>query len=146
MRTGVQIKTRHYLHNKLKRKLYIYLGIFFVMLILCIYDILAGYINALEATLGWCIGIIIGYASARAAKLIWHEETESVITHRDTIGIIVLVLYLALSFSRKWILHHWIHGNELTAFAFCLVAGGRFGRIWSIRRKVKKVLREQGIL
>lgn len=142
----VKTKQRHYVHKKLKRKLYIYLGIFFAMLIVSLYDILMGYINALQATGGWAAGMVLGYFSGRMSKILWHEESEMVIAKRDTTGIIILIAYISLSLSRNWILSHWITGNMLTALAFCIITGSRFGRIVSIRKKIKRVLREQGII
>lgn len=134
------------MHKRLKRKLYIYLAIFFAMLIVSLYDILLGYINALQATAGWAFGMAIGYAAGRMSKIIWHEEEELVIAKRDTTGIIILIAYLAFSLSRNWILSHWITGNMLTALAFCMITGSRFGRIISIRKNIKRILREQGII
>ncbi|MCD6063133.1 MAG: hypothetical protein K0R82_1044 [Flavipsychrobacter sp.] len=141
----VKTRQRHYVHKKLKRKLYIYLAIFFAMLIVSLYDILMGYINALQAAGGWAIGMLLGYASGRMSKILWHEEEELVIAKRDTTGVIILVIYLAFSLSRNWILSHWITGNMLTALVFCMITGSRFGRIISVRKKIKRVLREQGI-
>ncbi|WP_276134865.1 hypothetical protein [Polluticoccus soli] len=134
------------MHKRLKRKLYIYLAIFFAMLIVSLYDILMGYINALQAAGGWAFGMIIGYAAGRMSKIMWHEELEQVIAKRDTTGIIILIVYMSFSLSRNWILAHWITGNMLTALAFCIVTGSRFGRIVSIRKNIKKILREQGII
>lgn len=146
MEQAIKTKQRHYVHKKLKWKLYIYLGIFFAMLIVSVYDILQAYINALEATIAWAVGIGMGYAAGRSTKLLWHEESELIITKRDLKGIIILVVYLALNFSRRWVLEHWVHGNMLTALIFCIITGSRFGRIISIRRKIKRILREQGII
>lgn len=142
----VKTKQRHYVHKKLRRKLYIYLGIFLVMLIVSIYDILMQYINALQAAGGWAAGMLLGYASGRVSKILWHEESEMVVSKRDTTGIVILVIYIAFSLSRHWILEHWITGNMLTALGFCMIAGARFGRIVVVRKKIKRVLREQGII
>src|SRR5690349_8983608 len=101
---AIRTKQRHYVHKRLKRKLYIYLAIFFAMLIVSLYDILMGYINALQASAGWAFGMIIGYAAGRMSKIMWHEELELVIAKRDRTGIIILVIYLAFSLSRNWIL------------------------------------------
>jgi hypothetical protein len=138
-------KVRHYLHSKVKRKIYVYLIIFFIMLIISVYDIAAKYINPLLAVSGWLLGIGLGYLSGRVYKLIWHEESETIMTQRDTKGILVLIVYIAFSLSRRWLFQHWINGAILTAFIFCIVAGSRFGRILSIRRKIKRLFEEQGI-
>jgi hypothetical protein len=142
----VKTKQRHYVHKKLRRKLYIYLGIFLAMLIVSIYDILMQYINALQAAGGWAAGMLLGYASGRVSKILWHEESEMVVSKRDTTGIVILVIYIAFSLSRHWILEHWRTGNMLTALGFCMIAGARFGRIVVVRKKIKRVLREQGII
>lgn len=145
MESDAKTKARHYLHGKVKRKIYFYISVFFIMLIISVYDIVAGYINALFAVIGWTLGILTGYLSGRIYKLIWHEETEMIMTHRDTKGILILIAYIGFSLSRKWLIQHWVGGAALTAFLFCMVAGGRFGRILSIRRKIKRLFREQGL-
>ena len=88
----------------------------------------------------------MGFGAGRMSMILWHEESETVIAKRDTTGVIILVAYILLSLSRHWVLEHWIRGNMLTAFMFCMIAGSRFGRIISIRGKIKKVLREQGVI
>lgn len=144
MQEPAKVKLRNYVHKRLKRKMYFYVILFIIMLIVSLYDILMKYIDALMASGGWAIGIGIGYLSARTHKVLWNAENEQVITKRDKTGIIVLVVYIVFAISRRWIFEHWLQGNMLTAFTFAIITGVRFGRILRLYGRIKKVLGEQG--
>lgn len=135
-----------YLHRKLKRKVYLYLIIFIIMAIISFYDVLTGHINVLLAAAAWGLGAVIGYLSGRAKKILWHEDEELVVGKRDTKGIIILIAYIIFALTRKEIFAYWLHGVMLTAFCFSMVAGIRLGRIVRLRRKIRKVLSQQGII
>ncbi|RYD55816.1 MAG: DUF1453 family protein [Sphingobacteriales bacterium] len=135
-----------YLHRKLKRKVYIYLAIFIIMTGISAYDILSGHINILLAAGAWGLGFLLGYLSGRAKKILWHQEEELVVGKRDKKGIVVLIIYIVFALTRREIFGYWLHGIMLTAFCFCLIAGTRLGRIIRLRRKIRKVLLEQGLI
>ena len=80
----------------MKRKLYFYLAIFYAMLIVSVYDVLMQYLDALQAALGWAIGMLMGFGAGRMSMILWHEESETVIAKRDTTGVIILVAYILL--------------------------------------------------
>jgi hypothetical protein len=145
MQQPAKTKLRDYVHKRLKRKMYFYTALFVIMLLVSLYDILMQYIDTLLASIGWALGIVIGYISGRAHKVLWHPEEELVITKRDRTGIAVLIIYIMFALSRSWILGHWFTGNMLTAFIFCIVAGIRFGRILRLYRRIKKTLAQQGL-
>jgi hypothetical protein len=80
------------------------------------------------------------------ANVHWHSESEKVIAKLDRIGIVVLVLYLVFSLSRRWILGHWVHGIQLSVVSFSMAAGAMIGRILTIRKQIRDILRDKGIL
>jgi hypothetical protein len=146
MRRLVGTEAWGYLHRKLKRKVYVYLAIFLVMAAISVYDLLTGHINILLAVGAWGLGSFIGYLSGRTKKILWQQEEELVISIRDRKGIIILVVYIIFALTRREIFAYWLHGVMLTAFCFCLIAGIRLGRIIRLRRKIRKVLLQQGLI
>ncbi|OAQ41611.1 hypothetical protein A5893_00430 [Pedobacter psychrophilus] len=111
-----------------------------------IYDLLTGKINFWLAFLAFGSGNLLGYLVGSISKIKWHEEDSVVIAKMDRIGIIILVIYLSFSLSRRWIFGHWIHGDMLSAFSFSFAAGVILGRFISTRIKIRNVLKEQGRL
>lgn len=124
--------------------------IFFVLLVamtgLVIYDIATDKIHVLLALLGIGIGSIIGFVAGRMFNMKWHPEEKKVIGQLDTLGIIILVLYIAISIGRRWIFAHWLGGATLTAFTFCFAEGAILGRLLSMGRNIKRVLAEEGVV
>lgn len=146
MRKVVGTEAWGYLHRKLKRKVYVYLAIFLVMTAFSIYDLLSGHINVLLACGAWGLGALIGYLSGRTKKILWQEEEARVISKRDRKGVIILIVYIIFALTRRELFAYWLHGVMLTAFCFCLIAGIRLGRIIRLRRKIRQVLLQQGLI
>ena len=114
------------------------------MIAITIKDIAQDIIPVPLAILGIALGLIIGFTAGYLSNINWHPETEKVVASMDRTGIIILVLYLSFSFSRRWIFGHWIHGPALTAFCFSIASGVMFGRLFSTRHQIKDILREKG--
>jgi hypothetical protein len=76
----------------------------------------------------------------------WDAETSQAVTRMDRLGIIILVVYLIFSISRRWIFSHWLQGYGLTAFSLSVGAGGMLGRLYTTRQKIRQVLKEEGVL
>jgi len=110
------------------------------------YDIFKSYINPLLALAGLALGFYLGVFVGRYSNIHWHEETCKVIARLDRISIVILVLYLTFSFSKKWIFGHWIHGTSLTAFSFSIAAGVMTGRMLTTRKQIREILRDKGLL
>jgi hypothetical protein len=133
-----------------ERKLVLRLRIFFVVLILLlgiiIYEVSTGYIPLIKAMAGFSIGILTGVVFSRRKKIFWEEETSMVIARMDRIGIILLIIYIVYTiFRHKW-LAYWFYGHELTAFSFSLAAGTMAGRLFNMRRQIRRVLKHKKIL
>jgi Kef-type K+ transport system membrane component KefB len=78
-------------------------------------------------------------------KIFWHQEKEKVISQLDTLGIILLVLYIGIEFGRNWIFGYWLSGPTLTAFGLIVLTGLLLGRFLGTLIKIKKVLAEHNI-
>jgi len=133
-----------------ERKLVIRLYIFFVILVLLLgiimYEIGNEYIPLSKTVSAFSIGVLTGVVFSRRKKIFWQEETAMVIARMDSIGIILLVVYVAyIIFRHEW-LAHWFYGHELTAFSFSLAACAMAGRVFNIRRQIRRILKRKKIL
>jgi hypothetical protein len=117
-----------------------------IMASIMIFNIYKGYINPFLAIAGILAGFLIGTVLGKYSNIHWHEETSKVVSKWNTITVIILIIYLAFTFSKRWILEHWIHGHALTAFSFSLACGVIAGRIVSIRKQIRGILKERGLL
>ncbi len=116
------------------------------MLIAIIYEMINEYIPIAKATGAFSISILTGVVFSRRKKIFWEEESSLVIARMDRIGIILLIVYIAYTiFRHKW-LAHWFYGHELTAFSLSLAAGAMAGRLFNMRRQIRRVLKHQKIL
>jgi hypothetical protein len=139
----------HPAKKHIDRKLIFRIRIFYVIGILLtglmLYDVLEGIIG-LELSLGgFLLGLFLGFIATRMFIIHWHDEKAKVVSRFDTIGIFVMLLYVAFSASRTWLFEHWIHGSVLTAFTYSILAGVMIGRIVGMRLKIKNILSEQSI-
>jgi Na+/H+ antiporter NhaC len=138
--------SKKHVHKKLIFKLRRLALVFFVITTIIVYDVLSRVINPLLALTGVLMGFFIGSLLGRYSNVHWHEETGKVISKWNRITIAVLIIYLSFAFSKKWIFGHWLQGPVLTAFSFSLASGIMTGRIISIRKQIRSILRERGHL
>ena len=132
------------------RKLIFKLRRFAVILVVILgilsYDIFTGIIHPALALLAISIGFMTGKFVGKYANVHWHPETNKVVSKLNRAGVVILVLYLSFSFSKKWIFGHWIHGPSLSAFSFGIASGVMAGRLITIRKQVRILLRNKGYL
>ncbi|MGB8217763.1 MAG: hypothetical protein WCE94_10730 [Candidatus Methanoperedens sp.] len=137
----------HPAKKHIDRKLIFRIRIFYVIGIiltgLMLYDVLEGIIGIELSLGGFLLGLFIGFIATRMFIIHWHEERAKVVSRLDTIGIIIMLFYVAFSVSRAWFFGHWIHGSVLTAFTYSILAGIMIGRIAGMRIKIKNILSEQ---
>lgn len=137
---------RKHLDKKLLFRLYLFVVIFLVMMVILTYDIFLHTIGFMLAAGGLGLGIIIGFISGRIFVTKWHEETNKIVTRIDEIGVVVLVFYFLFAFFRNKIIGYWLHGPILTAFSFSLIAGVMLGRLLSTIRSIRNILSARGII
>ncbi|MCZ7357013.1 MAG: hypothetical protein O8C65_08770 [Candidatus Methanoperedens sp.] len=139
----------HPAKKHIDRKLIFRIRIFYVIGIiltgLMLYDVLEGIIGIELSIGGFLLGSFLGFIATRMFIIHWHEERAKVVSRFDTIGIIIMLFYVAFSISRSWLFGHWIHGSVLTAFTYSILAGIMIGRIVGMRLKIKNILSEQFI-
>lgn len=124
------------------------LALFFVIVsAILIYEISNNYIAGFLAFAGFFTGFIIGYIVAkRMHNITWDEESSKVVGKVDTIGIVILVVYLLFAITRRWIFSHWLEGHALGAFVLSISCGAIISRLWFIRKKIRDVLKKAGRL
>ncbi|MEO7961396.1 MAG: hypothetical protein ABIR19_07610 [Ginsengibacter sp.] len=99
------------------------------------------------AILGILMGILIGYVAGNKMHSIkWDNEAMKVVSKMDRVGIVVLVIYILFSISRRWIFSHWLTGNLLTTFILAISCGTISSRLWFVRRKIRETLKREGFL
>jgi hypothetical protein len=128
---------------RLRRLAIIFLVIFGIL----VYEITLHHLFILIAAGGFIFGIAIGLLVARRMHHIsWDADTNKAITRMDRIGIFILVGYILFSISRHWIFSHWFQGTALTVFTLSIASGAMLGRFWDTRQKIRRILKEEGIL
>ncbi len=142
LKDGREIAKQH-VASMLLTRLRIFLAIITIMIIIVIYKIFLGEISSSLASIGLLISTIIGLIAGRMFKMLWHPETQKVISRLDRIGVIFLLLYIAIEIGRKWLFGYWLHGAELNAFGLTFLAGLLLGRFLTMINNIKKVLIEE---
>ena len=142
--TKIRGKAKNYIHRKLIFRLRIFALIFVVICSIVVYKIFAGEISLYIAILGLLIGTGFGLIFGRINKINWHPETEKIITRIDKTAIILLIIYLIIEIGRKWIFSHWFHGATLNAFVLIFLAGLFLGRLLTMVKNIRKILKKKG--
>lgn len=139
----------HPAKKHIDRRLIFRIRIFYVIGIilagLMLYDVFEDIIDIELSLGGFLLGLFIGVIATRMFIIHWHEERAKVVSRFDTIGIIIMLLYVTFSISRAWVFGHWIHGSVLTAFTYNILTGIMIGRIVGMRLKIKRILSEQSL-
>ncbi|MDO5836950.1 MAG: hypothetical protein Q4P17_10605 [Methanobacterium sp.] len=135
-----------YLDQRLIKRLRIYTMVMVVMLLVILYEVLAGTFSISWALGGILIGLGIGTLVSRMYRLSWDDETSNVIGQIDGIGAIILICYLFFVFTRTHYLSYWVHGPPLMGLIFSLTAGTMMGRVMTTERGIKRILRTWNLL
>lgn len=143
-KTNIHVKD--FVERKLIIRLRIFFFVFFILLDIIVLEISLNYISV-PLTLGALfIGMLSGLLFVRRKKIYWEEETSRVIARMDGLGIALLIIYILFAISRHLLLHRWLHGNAVTTCSLSFAAGGMASRVWSIRRQIRKVLKNKNII
>jgi NhaP-type Na+/H+ and K+/H+ antiporter len=140
------VKAKGFVEHKLLMRLKIFVVLVFIFICLVAGYITIGYIDLPSAIGAAMLGMMIGAVAVRRKKIMWHEETSTVIARMDRIGIIVLIAYILLSVLRHWLFAHWLHGHILGAFSLAFTTGAMFGRLLLLRTEIREILREKEII
>jgi hypothetical protein len=138
-----RIRTKHYVKKKMIYRLRIFYIVSISMFSFIVYEIAIHSMDILMATTAMVLGIFTGWLAAQRYRLVWDEEASQVITKMDRMGVILLVIYLAFSLSRKWIFSHWLTGEALTLFTLTFGNGAMMARVVCLRKKIRRIIRRE---
>ena len=130
-----------YVEDRLIRKLRIYLIVTLVLFAAIVIEVLEGRFGIASVLIGVLIGLVIGIIISREYYLSWDEETNSVISHIDWIGAVLLVCYLLFVFTKSYFLGFYVQGAALFAIVLGITAATMLGRIVGTRRGINKLLK-----
>jgi hypothetical protein len=117
-----------------------------VFIMISITNIVLGKINYILAISGFALAVVIGLFLSRMFKIFWHDEKEKVVAQLDTVGTILLILYIITEIFRKWIFEHWLSGAELNSFILIVLTGILLGRFLGTGFRIRTTLAEEKII
>lgn len=116
------------------------------MLLLVLWDIATGALTIPIALIGIVIGAIIGFFSSRIFHLSWDKDGEKVVGRIDTIGWIVLALYIVFEIIRSTLFATiFASASSPTAVTFAFIAAALIARVFGLRGRILKILEEEQI-
>jgi hypothetical protein len=142
-KTVRRIRTKDYVKKKMIYRLRIFYIVSISMFGFIIYEIAIQTLDIVLATTAMILGIFTGWLVAQRYKLVWDEEASQVVTKMDRMGIVLLVIYLVFTFSRKWIFSHWLTGEALTLFTLTFGNGAMMARVVCLRKKIRRIIRRE---
>lgn len=137
--------TQKHVDKKLRNRLRLYLVISIALLAVVLYDIVVGIVPLLLAFIGMAIGGVVGILASRMYHLSWDHDGKKVVSRMDVFGIVILVLYIASALVRRQVIGYFVHGPAIGGVSFALVTGIMFGRVFGMRGRIIKVLKEQDV-
>lgn len=102
--------------------------------------------SILFAVIGLFIGLVIGLIVSRIFKISWDKTAGQVISKFDTVGVIILLLYILLEIFRTKIVGYFVNRHSVLAVSFAILAGIMYGRFIGIRGKIRQVFEEEGVI
>jgi len=130
--------------NRLIIRQRVFLTIIIILVTISIVNMIEGKIGLFLGVSGFLLSNAIGIALSRMFKIFWSAEKGKVISQLDTMGTILLILYICIEVFRKWIFAYWLSGAALNAFGLIVLSGLLFGRFLGTSIKINDVLVERG--
>lgn len=137
---------KKHIHSRLLLQLRIFAVISLAMFGIVGYDIADGVFGVELAGLGISVGLIAGFVVGKLYAIKWHEDSRKIVTRLDTIGVVVILVYIGFSIFRRQLFGQFIHGPALTAITFASVGGVMIGRLLAVTGNINKILKEQNII
>jgi hypothetical protein len=135
-----------HVHPRLKRRIKMLMVIGGLMLVVVIYDMMTGTLGVVIGIASIIVGSVIGFFSSRIWHLSWDRNGDKVVGRIDTIGWIVLAAYVIFEIARSLFFQDVVHLGEPTALTFAFVSAALIARIFGLRGRILKVLKDEKIL
>jgi hypothetical protein len=135
----------HHIDKKLQFRLRIYFLIAAVMAGIALYNVIKGDISFFAAIGAYVVGAFIGIITSRMFHISWDKNARKVVSRLDIFGGVVLILYILFEIQRDKFVELFIHGPEVAATSFAILAGVMIGRVLGTRGRIRTVLKEQKV-
>lgn len=129
----------------LRRRIRIFLVLSGVMFAVVVRDIVVGELSLPIALASVALGGVVGFFSSRIFHLSWHDDGKKVVGRIDTLGWVVLGLYVAFEIARSTLLTDFFPTFPATAITFAFVASALITRVLGLRGRILRILKEEEI-
>lgn len=136
--------TKH-IDTKLRNRLRLYFAISLVLLMVVLYDVFTQVMPLLYALIGLVIGGGMGLIASRMFHLSWDRDGRKIVSRMDIFGIIILMLYILTSLFRRSVIGYFVHGPAITGVTFALLTGIMFGRVFGMRGRIIRILKDRHV-
>ena len=117
-----------------------------IMLLVALWDVASSTLSIPLALIGLVVGAAAGFFSSRLFHLSWDHDGKRVVGRINTIGWIVLALYIAFEIARSSLFEAVLHvGASATAITFVFVASALIARVLGLRGKIVRILRSERV-
>lgn len=135
-----------YAQTKVRLQVMLFAAVAVVMLAILIYRVARGEVDVGQAALALAVGLALGAVGARIFRLEWNESTQTVVSHLDVLGAVILVLYILINVLKVRVIESWGYEQEIASTLGLGVSGGAMlGRVIFTVRGVRSVLAAIGI-
>ncbi len=131
-----------FVQTKLKIRLIIYFLLAVAIIGIVIFHIISDNVSFVYPLIALVVGTGLGTFVSRIFKITWDHGAGQVISEFDIIGVLILIGYVFFELYREEIVEYFIHGPQVIATSFALLAGIMIGRILGIRTKIVNLLNE----
>lgn len=147
--TEAVTKTESFLahtHPTLQRRVRLFILAGTIMLLVVLWDIMHHTMSVPLALAGIVVGALAGFASSRIYHLTWDHDGQRVVGRIDLVGWIVLILYIAFEVIRALLFESVIHtGFTATAITFTFVSSALISRVFGIRGRILRILKDEAV-
>lgn len=135
-----------HLHKKVLFQLFLFPLIALIMFGVVIVDAITHNLSLWWVVGGAVCGILAGLAMGRIFAVMWHEDTQKVIISIDKLSIVLIGAYIAFRLASDHFLSEFLHGQTLTVVTYSFLGGIMLGRMLSMYRSVRRILKQQRII
>ena len=138
---------KHHVHPRLQRRLRLFFILSAVMLLLALLDIYHGILSIQWAVVSIIVGGCVGIITSRVFKLSWKKDGEMVVGQIDTLGWIILALYIGFEILRATVFSTVFHVSDdaSTAITYMFVSSALISRAFGLRGRMIKVMKQEKV-
>lgn len=133
-------RVRRRVDRPIRIRVTLYAVIFLVLAVIVVVDaVRIGGRSALPVVIFLVVGLVVGAIASRMFRLSWDADSGRVVGRIDTVGVVVLVLYLAFSIFRGRLVGLWFEAPVVGVASLAVLAGVMAGQVLTTRRGVIRV-------